>query len=43
VLISSEVYQRVFNLVQTEKTTITPKEGDLPAFRVKGLRPRQLA
>jgi adenylate cyclase len=39
VLISPEVYQRLWKIVQAEPTTITTKhEGDLPAFRVSGLR-----
>jgi adenylate cyclase len=39
VLISPEVHQRVWKIVQAELTTITTKhEGDLPAFRVRGLR-----
>lgn len=39
VLISPEVYQRVFKLVQAEKTTISTKhEGDLPAYRIKGMK-----
>jgi len=39
VLISAEVYQRVFRVVQAEKTTISTKhEGDLPAYRIKGMK-----
>jgi class 3 adenylate cyclase len=39
VLISAEVYQRVFRVVQVEKTAITTKhEGDLPAYRIKGMK-----
>jgi adenylate cyclase len=39
VLISPEVHQRVWKLVQAELTTVTTKhEGDLPAFRVSRLR-----
>ena len=36
ILISPEVYQQVFKIVQAEKTVISPKEGDLTAFRVTG-------
>jgi adenylate cyclase len=38
ILISPDVFQRVFNLVKAEKTTIQTKEGDLAAFRLKGLK-----
>ncbi len=38
ILISPDLYQRVFNVVQVERTFISPKEGDLPALRVKGLK-----
>jgi adenylate cyclase len=39
VLISPEVHQRVWKIVQAEQTTITTKhEGDFPAFRIHGLR-----
>lgn len=39
VLISAEVYQRVFRVVQAEKTVISTKhEGDLPAYRIKGMK-----
>lgn len=38
VLISPEVYQRVFRIVQAESTTIKTKhEGDLAVYRVKAL------
>jgi adenylate cyclase len=39
VLISPEMYQRLWKIVQAEPTTISTKhEGDLPAFRVSALR-----
>ncbi len=39
VLISPDVYQRVFRLVQSEKLMIPTKhEGDIGAYRVKGLK-----
>ena len=38
ILISHEVFQRVFSLVRTEKTRIQTKEGVLEAYRLKGLR-----
>lgn len=38
VLISSAVFQHVFHLVEAEKVIISPKEGELVAYRVKGLR-----
>lgn len=39
VIISPEVHQRVWKIVQAELTTIATKhEGDLPAFRVSRLR-----
>jgi adenylate cyclase len=38
ILISQDVFQRVFNLVRTDKTSIEIKEGKLTAFRVSGLR-----
>lgn len=39
VLISPDVYQRVYKLVQAEKTTISTKhEGDLAAYRIKGVK-----
>lgn len=39
VLISAEVFQRTFKNVQAEKISITTKhEGDLTAYRVKGMR-----
>ncbi len=39
VLISTEVYQRVFKLVQADKTTVSTKhEGDLVAYRLKGIK-----
>ena len=39
VLISPEVFQRTFKNVQAEKISITTKhEGDLTAYRVKGMR-----
>jgi len=38
ILISQEVFQRVFNLVRTEKTTIQTKEGELTGYRVKELK-----
>ena len=38
VLISQDIFQRVFNLVKAEKTSIQTKEGDLTAYRILGLR-----
>ncbi|HWU39946.1 MAG TPA: hypothetical protein VN203_20030, partial [Candidatus Acidoferrum sp.] len=39
VLISPEVYQRIWKLVQAKPTTITTKhEGNLPAFLVSELK-----
>ena len=39
VVISPEVYQRVFKLVRAEKTTIATKyEGDLTADRVRAIK-----
>jgi adenylate cyclase len=38
ILISPDVFQRVFNSVKAEKTTIQTKEGDLTAFRLKRLK-----
>ena len=38
ILISHDVYQRVFSLIKAEKTSIQTKEGDLTAFRVLGLK-----
>jgi len=38
VLISHEVFERVYNLVRAEKTRIQTKEGELEAYRLKGLR-----
>lgn len=38
ILISQEIFQRVFNLIKAEKTAIQTKEGDLSAFRVLGLK-----
>jgi adenylate cyclase len=39
VVISPDVYQRIWKLVQAKPTTITTKhEGDLPAFLVSGLK-----
>jgi class 3 adenylate cyclase len=39
VVISPEVYQRVFKLVRAEKTTIGTKyEGDLTAYRVRAIK-----
>jgi adenylate cyclase len=38
ILISQDIFQRVFNLVRAEKTKIHTKEGELEAYRLKGLR-----
>jgi class 3 adenylate cyclase len=38
VLISQEVFQRVYNLVRTEKTKIQTREGEVEVYRLKGLR-----
>ena len=39
ILISSEVYQRVWQRVETSQTTIQTKhEGPLLAYKVKGLK-----
>lgn len=38
ILISREMYERVFNLLVAEKTSITPKEGELVAYRIKEVR-----
>lgn len=38
VLVSPQVFQRVFHLVDASKSDITSKEGDLSAYRVKSLR-----
>jgi adenylate cyclase len=41
ILISSEMYERVWRAADTERTTIKTKhEGDFIAYRVKSLRPR---
>ena len=39
ILLSHEMWQRVFNLLVAEKTVINPKEGEWPAYRVKEVRP----
>lgn len=42
ILISPEVHERVWRLVEAEKTTIATKhEGDLAAYRVLGLKARR--
>jgi adenylate cyclase len=38
-LVSPDLFQRVFQLIKAEKTTIQTKEGDLAAYRVSGLKP----
>jgi adenylate cyclase len=38
ILISQDVFQRVFNFVKADKTSIATREGELTAFRVTGLR-----
>ena len=38
ILISQDVFQRVFSFVKADKTVIKTKEGEFPAFRVSGLR-----
>jgi adenylate cyclase len=37
-LISHDLFQRVFNLIKAEKTTIQTKEAELIAYRVNGLK-----
>jgi adenylate cyclase len=39
IVISAELYQRVYACVQSEKITVPSPEGDLPAYRLKALRP----
>lgn len=39
ILISPEVFQRVFNVVRADKTTVSTKEGDLAAYRLKEIKP----
>lgn len=39
ILISADLYQRVYGAVQADKVTVPSQEGELPAYRVKGLRP----
>jgi class 3 adenylate cyclase len=44
VLISPEVHERVWQIVEVEQTTIQTKhEGDFEAYRVNGLRLDSLA
>jgi adenylate cyclase len=38
ILISPDVFQHVFNIVKADKIPITTKEGELSAYRVKGLK-----
>src|SRR5262249_61020502 len=38
ILISPEVFQRVFNVVRADKTAITTKEGELVAYRLKEMK-----
>jgi adenylate cyclase len=38
ILISPEVFQRVFNLVRADKTTVATKEGELLAYRLKEMK-----
>ena len=38
VLISADLYQRVFNQVKAEKALIQTKEGNLTAYRILGLK-----
>ena len=38
ILLSQEMFQRVYHLVRAEKTTIRTKEGELEAYRLKGIR-----
>lgn len=38
ILLSGDLYQRVYGAVQAEKTIVPSQEGDLAAFRLKGLR-----
>jgi class 3 adenylate cyclase len=39
VLISADVFQHVFNLIKSEKTTVLTKESPLTAYRVKEMKP----
>jgi adenylate cyclase len=43
VMISPDLFQRVFGIVRTEKATVQTKEGELAAYRVKGLKPQSLS
>jgi len=38
VMISPEVFQRVFNIVRADKTTVQTKEGELTGYRLKELK-----
>ena len=38
ILLSQEFFQHVYNLVRAEKTIIQTKEGELEAYRLKGIR-----
>ncbi len=38
IILSADLYQRVYGEVQAEKTTVPSQEGNLPAYRLKGLR-----
>ena len=38
ILMSPEVFQRVFNVVRADKITVPTKEGDLPAYRLKEIK-----
>ena len=38
ILISQDIFQRVFNLVKAENISLQTKEGDLTSYRILGLR-----
>lgn len=38
ILISQDVFQRVFSSVRADRTSVKTKEGEFPAFRISGLR-----
>jgi hypothetical protein len=38
IIISAELYQRVYAAVQADKISVPSQEGELPAYRIKALR-----
>ena len=38
IILSADLYQRVYGAVQAEKITVSSKEGELPAYRLKARR-----